>query len=174
MDLYHWAGLIKLTNSTFTNFIAMAKKTEKKAPAKETKKEAKKAPVAKAEKKAPMTAEEKAAKREARREALKNRPAGQRCNSKQIDIIDLGNGQKVMTFGYPVVAKRNHIGVLVTSVVLDAEGNAVGLANNFVAGNLTIKAKKGHGVITAPKAKGEKDADDEADDADEAEEDDED
>ena len=35
-----------------------------------------------------MSEEEKAAKKKARMEAIKNRPAGQRCNSKQIDVIE--------------------------------------------------------------------------------------
>ena len=144
----------------------MAKKNEKKAPKKEEAKKA--APAAKGKK---MTDEEKAAKKAARKEALKNRPAGQRTNSKQIDIIELENGQKIMTFGYPVVAKRQHIGVLVTSVVLDNEGTVAGVSTNFVDGNLTIKAKKGHGVITAPKAKGEKDDNEDADDNEDEDED---
>lgn len=154
---------------SFKNKIAMAK-NNKKAPKEEPKK---KAPAAAPKnKKKAMTPEEKAAKREARKEAIKNRPAGQRCNSKQIDIIELENGQKILVYGYPVVAKRQHIGVLVNSVVLDAEGAVAGVSNNFIEGNLTIKAKKGHGVITAPKAKGEaadadEDAEDEADEEDE-------
>ena len=146
----------------------MAKKTEKKAaPKKEAAKKA--APAAKGKKK--MTDEERAARREARKEAIKNRPAGQRTNSKQIDIIELENGQKVLTYGYPVVAKRQHIGVLVTSVVLDAEGSVAGVSTNFVGGNLTVKAKKGHGVITAPKTKGEAADADEDEDAAEDEDD---
>ena len=143
-------------------------KNNKKAPKEEPKKKAS-AAAPKNNKKKAMTAEEKAARREARKEAIKNRPAGQRCNSKQIDIIELENGQKILVYGYPVVAKRQHMGVLVNSVVLDAEGTVTGVSNSFVEGNLTIKAKKGHGVITAPKAKGEAA---EAEDADDAEEED--
>ena len=57
-----------------------------------------------------MSAEEKAAKKKARMEAIKNRPAGQRCNSKQIDVIETENGT-VETWGYPVVAAaRKQIG----------------------------------------------------------------
>ena len=44
---------------------------------------------------------EKEAKKKARMEAIKNRPAGQRPNSKQIDVIEAGTG-KVLTFGYAV------------------------------------------------------------------------
>lgn len=124
----------------------------------------------KAKKKA--SAEDVAAKRAARREALKNRPAGQRTNSKQIDVIELENGCKVKTFGYPVVAKRVHVGVLTTTVVEDAKGNAISVASEFIPGNFTVKAKKGHGVITAPKVKGEptdapEDADEDDSDEDE-------
>lgn len=50
-----------------------------------TKKPVKKAEVKPASKKDP----EKEAKRKARMEAIKNRPAGQRPNSKQCDVIEL-------------------------------------------------------------------------------------
>ena len=63
-----------------------------------------------------MSAEEKAAKKKARLEAIKNRPVGQRCNSKQVDVIETENGT-VETWGYPVVAARKHIGVLTTTIV---------------------------------------------------------
>ena len=43
-------------------------------------------------KKAAAPVDEKAAKRKARMEALKNRPAEQRANSKQIDVIPTENG----------------------------------------------------------------------------------
>ena len=71
-----------------------------------------------------MSAEEKAAKKKARLEAIKNRPAGQRCNSKQVDVIETENGT-VETWGYPVVAARKHIGVLTTTIVKDKGGNVI-------------------------------------------------
>ena len=107
---------------------------------------------------------EKEAKRKARREALKNRPAEQRPNSKQIDIIKLdGDGKKVVkNFGYAIKNKDGYQGVLVTSV-LEVEGTPVNTSVAFVPGNLTVKAKKGHGTICAPKNKKAKD--DEEDDS---------
>lgn len=101
-------------------------------------------------------AEEKAAKRKARMEALKNRPAEQRPNGKQIDVIKFENGE-VRNFGYPIKNKEGHQGVLVTSVIVDKDGNILSNGITFVPGNLTVKAKKGHGVITSPKNKKEKD-----------------
>ena len=50
--------------------------------------------------------EAKAAKRKARMEALKNRPEGQRPNSKQIDIINTDNGA-VKNYGYAVKNKMD-------------------------------------------------------------------
>lgn len=114
-----------------------------------------------------MSAEEKAAKKKARMEALKNRPEGQRCNSKQIDVIETENGT-VETWGYPVVAARKHIGVLTTTIVKDKEGKIISTSSTWVPGDLTIKAKKGHGIITGVKPKKEKGEDDE--EKDEAEE----
>ena len=106
---------------------------------------------------------EKEAKRKARMEALKNRPAEQRPNSKQIDIIKLDeDGKKVVkNFGYAIKNKDGYQGVLVTSV-LEVEGTPVNTSVAFVPGNLTVKAKKGHGTICAPKNKKAKD--DEEDD----------
>ena len=106
---------------------------------------------------------EKEAKRKARMEALKNRPAEQRPNSKQIDIIKLDEeGKKVVkNFGYAIKNKEGYQGVLVTSV-LEVEGTPVNTSVAFVPGNLTVKAKKGHGTICAPKNKKAKD--DEEDD----------
>ena len=112
------------------------KKSTKKAASAEEKKAA---PVSK---KTKMTPEEKAAKKKARMEAIKNRPAGQRPNSKQVDIIDLGNGSKVLNFGAPV----RKVGTLVTSVALDGEGNVVSTAVTLVPG-VTVKSKKGHGTF---------------------------
>ena len=97
---------------------------------------------------------EKEAKRKARMEALKNRPAEQRPNSKQIDIIKRDEeGKKVVkNFGYAIKNKEGYQGVLVTSV-LEVEGTPVNTSVAFVPGNLTVKAKKGHGTICAPKNK---------------------
>lgn len=118
-----------------------------------------------------MSAEEKAAKKKARLEAIKNRPAGQRCNSKQVDVIETENGT-VETWGYPVVAARKHIGVLTTTIVKDKGGNVISTASTWVPGDLTIKAKKGHGIITGVKSKKgkekEEDTDTEKDEAEEA------
>ena len=107
---------------------------------------------------------EKEAKRKARMEALKNRPAEQRPNSKQIDIIKLDEeGKKVVkNFGYSIKNKDGYQGVLVTSV-REVEGTPVNTSVAFVPGNLTVKAKKGHGTICAPKNKKAKD--DEEDDS---------
>lgn len=95
---------------------------------------------------------EKEAKKAARKEALKNRPVGQRTNSKQIDVIDLGNGKMIKNYGYPVKAKKDFVGVLVTSVVMNGE-EVVSESVTFVPGKLTVKAKKGHGIICSPKSK---------------------
>jgi hypothetical protein len=99
--------------------------------------------------------DEKAAKRKARMEALKNRPAEQRPNSKQIDIIPTENGGCVKNFGYPLKANGKHIGVLVTSVAYDVEGNVLSSNVTLVPGDLTVKAKKNHGTIVAAKYKTE-------------------
>ena len=117
-----------------------------------------------------MSAEEKAAKKKARLEAIKNRPAGQRCNSKQVDVIETENGT-VETWGYPVVAARKHIGVLTTTIVKGKDGNVISTASTWVPGDLTIKAKKGHGIITGVKSKKEKEKEEDTDtEKDEAEE----
>lgn len=99
--------------------------------------------------------DEKAAKRKARMEALKNRPAEQRPNSKQIDIIPTENGGCVKNFGYPLKANGKHIGVLVTSVAYDANGNVLSSNVALVPGDITVKAKKNHGTIVAAKYKTE-------------------
>jgi len=106
-------------------------------------------------KKKAASIDEKAAKRKARMEALKNRPAEQRPNSKQIDIIPTENGGCVKNFGYPLKANGKHIGVLVTSVAYDAEGNVLNSNVALVPGDLTVKAKKNHGTIVAAKYKTE-------------------
>lgn len=151
----------------------MAKTKENKATApKEEKKAKKAAPAAAGNKKAKMTAEEKAAKRKARMEALKNRPAGQRPNSKQVDIIDLGNGSKVMNFGAPV----RKVGTLVTSVAVNADGEVTSTSVTLIP-NVTVKAKKGHGTFKygAPgmgKGKGAEAEEEEEDSEDDDEEED--
>lgn len=116
-----------------------ANKKETAAPA--AKKETKKAPAAPAAK-AKMTEEEKKAKRAARLEKIKARPAGQRPNSKQVDVIDLGNGSKVLNFGAPV----RKVGTLVTSVAVDAEGNVTSTSVALIPG-VTVRSKKGHGTF---------------------------
>lgn len=135
------------------------KKAEKKAqPVKEDVKKNKKA-------------EDKAAKKAARMAALKNRPEGQRPNSKQIDVISMGDKGEVVTYGMPV----RKVGTLVTAIAKDAEGNVVGVSVTLVNG-VSPKAKKGHGTLV-PKVPGVKkgkgdieEADDEVeeDDADKA------
>lgn len=114
---------------------------------------------AKKEKKA-ITPEEKAAKRAARMEALKNRPAEQRTNSKQVDVIDLGDGNVIKNFGYPVKQKNTHIGILVTSVAIK-NGEVVSTSTSFVPGDLTVKSKKNHGTICVAKHKGNVEEDEE-------------
>lgn len=107
---------------------------------------------------------EKEAKRKARMEALKARPVEQRPNSKQIDVIKLDeDGKKVIkNFGYAIKNKEGYQGVLVTSV-LEVDGNPVNTSVTFVPGELTVKAKKGHGTICAPKHKKVKDESEEED-----------
>ena len=118
------------------------------ATKKATKKDAPKASTKKV-----MTPEEKAAKKKARLEAIKNRPAEQRPNSKSIDVILGANGTKVTNYGHPVKVGGTYMGVLVTSVVTDAEGNVIGTSTTFVPGELTIKSKKNHGNFSKPKHK---------------------
>lgn len=98
---------------------------------------------------------EKEAKRKARQEALKNRPAEQRPNSKQIDVIKIGEKSEVQNFGYAVKNKEGYQGVVVTSILV-TDGKPVSTSVSFVPGNLTVKSKKGHGVICSPKSKKEK------------------
>lgn len=105
-------------------------------------------------------AEEKAVKRKARMEALKNRPAEQRPNSKQVDIIQVSENQVVKTYAMPVKVKHRSIGVMVTSVAIE-DGKVVSTSNTFIPGELAVKVKKGHGNIVAQKAaKGSKGAED--------------
>jgi hypothetical protein len=88
-----------------------------------------------------LTPEEKAAKKAARLEALKNRPEGQRPNSRQVDVIETENG-KVETFAYPI----RKTGSLVTSILKDAKGNAISVSSVFIPG-VKAKSKKGHGMF---------------------------
>lgn len=122
----------------------MAKKKEEVAKAAvKGKKEEPKAQVGKSQGgKKEISAEDKAAKRAARMEALKNRPEGQRPNSRQVDVIETENGT-VETFAYPI----RKSGSLVTTILKDAKGNAISVSSTFIPG-VKAKSKKGHGMIT--------------------------
>lgn len=109
--------------------------------------------------------EAKAAKRKARMEALKNRPEGQRPNSKQIDIINTDNGA-VKNYGYAVKNKDGYQGVLVTSVLENKDGQVISTSVTFIPGKLTVKSKKGHGVICTAKSKKDKDVEESEDNED--------
>lgn len=108
---------------------------------------------------------EKEAKRKARMEALKNRPAEQRPNSKQIDVIKIDDKSEVQNYGYAVKNKEGYQGVVVTSVLV-IDGKPASTSVTFVPGNLTVKSKKGHGIICNPKAKKAKGEEEEAGDED--------
>lgn len=108
---------------------------------------------------------EKEAKRKARMEALKNRPAEQRPNSKQIDVIKINDKSEVQNYGYAVKNKEGYQGVVVTSVLV-IDGKPTSTSVTFVPGNLTVKSKKGHGIICNPKAKKAKGEEEEAGDED--------
>lgn len=95
-----------------------------------------------------LTPEEKKAKREAMKERLKNRAPGQRPNSKQCDIIDLGGGNVVKTFAMNV----RKFGVLITSVVTDKDGKVIAVSNETIPG-VSVKSKKEHGNLV-PKMPG--------------------
>lgn len=84
---------------------------------------------------------EKEAKRKARMEALKNRPAEQRPNSKQIDVIKINDKSEVQNYGYAVKNKEGYQGVVVTSVLV-IDGKPISTSVTFVPGNLTVKSKK--------------------------------
>lgn len=134
------------------------KAVEAKAAKEETKKGGKKE----------MTAEEKKAKREAMKERLKNRAPGQRPNSRQCDVIELGGGNVAKTFAMNV----RKYGVLITSVVTDKNGNVIAVSNATIPG-VSVKSKKEHGYLV-PKVPGMgkkgKVADAEADEEEEEEE----
>ena len=109
--------------------------------------------------------EAKAAKRKARMEALKNRPEGQRPNSKQIDIINTDKGA-VKNYGYAVKNKDGYQGVLVTSVLENKDGQVISTSVTFIPGKLTVKSKKGHGVICTAKSKKDKNVEESEDNED--------
>lgn len=107
--------------------------------------------------------EAKEAKRKARMEVLKNRPAEQRPNSKQIDVIKINEKSEVRNYGYAVKNKEGYQGVVVTSVLV-IDGKPATTSVTFVPGNFTVKSKKGHGIICNPKSKKDKeDAEDSED-----------
>lgn len=107
--------------------------------------------------------EAKEAKRKARMEALKNRPAEQRPNSKQIDVIKINEKSEVRNYGYAVKNKEGYQGVVVTSVLV-IDGKPATTSVTFVPGNFTVKSKKGHGIICNPKSKKDKEAAEDSED----------
>lgn len=82
------------------------------------------------------------------KERLKNRAPGQRPNSKQCDIIDLGGGNVAKTFAMNV----RKYGVLITSVVTDKDGKVIAVSNATIPG-VSVKSKKEHGILV-PKVPG--------------------
>ena len=108
-------------------------------------------------------------KKKARLEAIKNRPEGQRTNSKQCDVIETTKGV-VKTYAMPVKG----FGVVLTTVAEDKDGNVVSTAITTLAG-YTVKSKKGHGTLKAgvpgvgKKGKGAKEEEVDDDEEDEAE-----
>lgn len=110
-------------------------------------------------------AEKAKAQAKARMEALKNRPAEQRPNSKQIDVIKINDKSEVQNYGYAVKNKEGYQGVVVTSVLV-IDGKPASTSVTFVPGNLTVKSKKRHGIICNPKAKKAKGEEEEAGDED--------
>lgn len=107
--------------------------------------------------------EAKEAKRKARMEALKNRPAEQRPNSKQIDVIKINEKSEVRNYGYAVKNKEGYQGVVVTSVLV-IDGKPATTSVTFVPGNFTVKSKKGHGIICNPKSKKDKEGAEDSED----------
>lgn len=113
--------------------------------------------------------EKKKARLEARKEAIKNRPEGQRTNSKQCDVVETTKGV-IKTYAMPVKG----FGVVLTTVAEDKDGNVVSTAITTLAG-YTVKSKKGHGFLKAgvpgvgKKGKGAKEEVDEDDEEDEDE-----
>ena len=99
------------------------------------------------EAKAAKTETKKSGKKELTTED-KNRAPGQRPNSKQCDIIDLGGGNVVKTFAMNV----RKYGVLITSVVTDKDGKVIAVSNETIPG-VSVKSKKEHGNLV-PKMPG--------------------
>lgn len=110
-------------------------------------------------------------KKKARLEAIKNRPEGQRTNSKQCDVIETTKGV-VKTYAMPV----RGFGVVLTTVAEDKDGNVVSTAITTLAG-FTVKSKKGHGALKAgtpgvgKKGKGAKEEEVDEDDEEDEDED---
>ena len=115
--------------------------------------------------------QEKAAKKKARLEAIKNRPEGQRTNSKQCDVIETTKGV-VKTYAMPVKG----FGVVLTTVAENKDGNVVSTAITTLAG-YTVKSKKGHGTLktgvpgVGKKGKGAKEEEVDEDDEEDEDED---
>lgn len=114
--------------------------------AKEKKEKKAAAPAVETKAKAKASDADKAAKKKARLEALKNRPAGQRTNSKQIDIIPTESGY---IKNYAAVIRG--IGVIVTSVAFNKNDEVLSTSVTFIPGPLAVKTKKGHGYIKLAK-----------------------
>ena len=110
--------------------------------------------------------DDKAAKRAARLEKLKNRPEGQRENSKQIDVIPFETGQ-VQVYAAPV----RKFGCIITAIALDSDGQPVSVSVTQLAG-FKPKSKKGHGtlVLGVPGVKKGKGSDEEDEDEEEEKE----
>lgn len=115
-----------------------------------------------------MSVEEKAAKRKARIEALKNRPEEQRPNGKQMDVIKIDEHNEIRKYAASVKVKGRSIGCLITTVAL-VDGTVVSVSESFVPGEVVVKVKKGHGTLTAQKAKKSQKSDANEDEEDEDE-----
>ena len=111
-----------------------------------------------ATKKGKSSDEEKMAKRKARMEALKNRPEGQRSNSKQVDVIQVSDTQVVKSYAMPIRVKRHSVGVLTTTIAMEGD-KIISVSSCFVPGNLIVRVKKGHGIIASQKGKGKEEDD---------------
>ena len=118
-----------------------------------------KTPAGKATPKGKVDPNSKEAKKAARMARLKERPEGQRENSKQVDVIPFDNGQ-VVVFAAPV----RKFGCIVTAIALDSDGQPVSVSVTPLGG-FKPKTKKGHGqlVMGVPGVKKGKGAEDEED-----------
>jgi len=107
--------------------------------------------------------DDKAAKRAARMEKLKNRPEGQRENSKQVDVIPFDGGQ-VQVFAAPV----RKFGCIITAIALNSDGEPVSVSVTPLGG-FKPKSKKGHGtlVLGIPGVKKSKGGEEDEEDEDE-------